>query len=175
MGLHLFSSWCPWDLNDTLTHRWIGRASQEDSHLLPWPPKSPDLTRCDFSYGFLLKFTCSPPMPLDLAELRQRIEHAAAGIDHQMLVRVWQELYVCIWNTCKVCTKTLRDSLSSGTNLSSLSSMVTDLQKHETPGGPLTCPAFQGIFREKPIILYPTKFEGNRWAVFQKIYFYILL
>ena len=32
------------------------------------------------------------PIPLDLAELRQRIEHAVAGIDHQMLVRVWQEL-----------------------------------------------------------------------------------
>ena len=32
------------------------------------------------------------PMPLDLAELRQTIEHAVAGIDHQMLVRVWQEL-----------------------------------------------------------------------------------
>ena len=31
-------------------------------------------------------------MPLDLAELRQRIEHAVAGIAHQMLVRVWQEL-----------------------------------------------------------------------------------
>ena len=31
-------------------------------------------------------------MPLDLAELRQRIAHAVAGIDHQMLVRVWQEL-----------------------------------------------------------------------------------
>ena len=31
-------------------------------------------------------------MPLDLAELRQRIEHAVAGIGHQMLVHVWQEL-----------------------------------------------------------------------------------
>ena len=31
-------------------------------------------------------------MPLNLAGLRQRIEHAVAGIDHQMLVRVWQEL-----------------------------------------------------------------------------------
>ena len=31
-------------------------------------------------------------MPLDLAELRQRIELAVAGIDHHMLVRAWQEL-----------------------------------------------------------------------------------
>ena len=78
-------------------------------------------------------------MPLDLAELRQRIEHAVAGIDHQMLVRVWQELYVTtvgIWNTCKVC----RDTLSSGTNLSFMSAMVTHLQTHETPEALLTCP-----------------------------------
>ena len=28
--------------------RWIGRASQDDSPLLPWPPMSLDLTPCDF-------------------------------------------------------------------------------------------------------------------------------
>ena len=45
-----------------------------------------------------------------------------------------------IWNNCKVRTETLRDTLSSGTNLSSMSVMVTDLQTHETPDGLLTCP-----------------------------------
>ena len=40
-------------------------------------------------------------MPLDLAELRQRIEYAVAGIDHQMLVRVWQELDYRI-DVCRV-------------------------------------------------------------------------
>ena len=40
-------------------------------------------------------------MPLDLAKLRQRIEHAVAGIDHQMLVCVWQELDYRI-NVCRV-------------------------------------------------------------------------
>ena len=66
-------------------------------------------------------------MPLDLAELRQRIEYAVAGID----IRCWyvydrrwiigsmsaESPTVGIWNTCKVCTETLRDTLSSGTNL----------------------------------------------------------
>ena len=69
-------------------------------------------------------------MPLDLAMLRQRIEHAVAGIDHQM-VRAWQELDYRI-DVCrltngghmehlKACTDILRDTLSSGTNLSSMS------------------------------------------------------
>ena len=57
-------------------------------------------------------------MPVDLAELRQRIEYAVAGIDHQMLVRgsmSAESPTVGIWKTCKVCTETLRDTLSSGT------------------------------------------------------------
>ena len=43
-----------------------------------------------------------------------------------------------IWNTCKVC----RDTLSSGTNLSSMSAIVTDLQTHENLEGLLTCPIY---------------------------------
>ena len=35
-------------LSYTLPQRWIGRASQDDYHLLPWPPRLPDLTTCDF-------------------------------------------------------------------------------------------------------------------------------
>ena len=49
----------------------------------------------------MLKITCSSPYALDLAELRQRFEHAVAGIDHQMLVRVWQELDYRI-DACRV-------------------------------------------------------------------------
>ena len=49
---------------------------------------------------------------------------------------------VGIWNTCKICTVTLRDTLSSGINLSSMSAMVTDLQTHKTPEGLLSCPVF---------------------------------
>ena len=35
-------------LNDALPHRWIGRASQDDSPLLQWPPRLPNLSPCDF-------------------------------------------------------------------------------------------------------------------------------
>ena len=47
---------------------------------------------------------------------------------------------VGIWNTCKVCTETLRDTLSSSTTLSLKSAMVTDLQIHQTPEGPFDLP-----------------------------------
>jgi hypothetical protein len=33
-----------------------------------------------------------PPVPRDLPQLRRRIVEAVAGIDRQMLQRVWQEL-----------------------------------------------------------------------------------
>ena len=72
---------------------WIGRASQDDSPLFPRPPRSSDLTPCDFFlWGYVKDHVFVPSMPVDLAELRQRLEHAVAGIDHQMLVRVWHDL-----------------------------------------------------------------------------------
>ena len=40
-------------LNDNLTRRWIGRASGEKNVVLKWPPRSPDLTPCDFFSGDL--------------------------------------------------------------------------------------------------------------------------
>jgi hypothetical protein len=36
---------------DSVGDRWIWRASDNDSPLLPWPPRSPDLTHCDFFLG----------------------------------------------------------------------------------------------------------------------------
>ena len=35
-------------LNENLPGRWIGRAGNDDSVLLKWPPRSSDLTPCDF-------------------------------------------------------------------------------------------------------------------------------
>ncbi|KAJ4436659.1 hypothetical protein ANN_16790 [Periplaneta americana] len=35
-------------LNDRLPNRWIGRAGRDDMQILFWPPRSPDLTSCDF-------------------------------------------------------------------------------------------------------------------------------
>ena len=141
-------------LSDTLPHRWIGRASQDDSPLLL---RSLDLTPCDiFLWGYVKDHVFVPPMPLDLAELRQRLSMQSLVLT----IRCWyvygrswiigsvsaESPTVDIWNTCKVCTETLRDALSSDTNLSSMSAMVTHLQTHEIPEGLLNCPVHIYIY-----------------------------
>jgi len=57
-------------LNANLPGCWIGRASHNDSPLLPWPPRSPDPTPCDFFlWGYVKDRVYVPPMPCDLPQL----------------------------------------------------------------------------------------------------------
>jgi len=61
-------------LNANLPSRWIGRASHNDSPLLTWPPRSPDLTPCDFFlWGYIKDRVYVPHMPHNLPQLQQRI------------------------------------------------------------------------------------------------------
>ena len=41
-----------------LPHRWIGRGVNNGQHLLLWPPRSPDLTPCDFFLWGYVKRQC---------------------------------------------------------------------------------------------------------------------
>jgi hypothetical protein len=80
-------------LSTTLPQRWIGRTSNEGSALIPRPPRSPNLTPCDFFlWGYVKDKVYVPPLPRDLPELQQRIMAAVDTIDVDMLQRVWQEL-----------------------------------------------------------------------------------
>ena len=80
-------------LNETLPHRWIGRAVNNDQHLLLWPPRSPDLTPCDFSNGDTLKtMPTNHRPPQNVRELQDRIRAVVPIIDGNMFKRVWQEL-----------------------------------------------------------------------------------
>jgi hypothetical protein len=45
----------PQYLNTVLPGRWIGRAPENDQPLLLWPPRSPDVTPCDFFFGDMSK------------------------------------------------------------------------------------------------------------------------
>jgi hypothetical protein len=61
-----------------------------DNHLLPWPPRSPDVTPCNFFLcGFVKDSVYIPPLRMSLKELRDRITHALQTIRADMLHRVW--------------------------------------------------------------------------------------
>jgi hypothetical protein len=49
-------------LNANLPGCQIGCTSDNDSPLLPWPPQSPDLTPCDFSYWVTSRIVCMCPL-----------------------------------------------------------------------------------------------------------------
>jgi len=54
-------------LNRNLPQRWIGRTGKEDDALMRWPPRSPDLTTCDFFFwGFVKDTVFVPPLPANL-------------------------------------------------------------------------------------------------------------
>ena len=71
----------------------IGRTGQEDDALMRWPPRSPDLTPCDFSlWGFVKDTVFVPLLPANLQDLRNRITAAVDLVDRDMLTRVWNEM-----------------------------------------------------------------------------------
>ncbi|PSN43644.1 hypothetical protein C0J52_16671 [Blattella germanica] len=84
-------------LNETLPNHWIGRQGPGDLALHSWPPRSPDLTPCDFFlWGFVKDKVYVPPLPQNLEELKNRIHTAIRSVTMDMLIRVWQEFeYRC--------------------------------------------------------------------------------
>jgi hypothetical protein len=81
-------------LNQHLSQRWIGRTAANNQALVRWPPRSPDLTPCDFCFlwGYVKVSVFVPPLPWDLLELGRRIIVAISRIDREMLRRVWAEI-----------------------------------------------------------------------------------
>ncbi|PSN54080.1 hypothetical protein C0J52_03070 [Blattella germanica] len=80
-------------LNEHLPNRWIGRAGPNDQVLFKWPPRSPDLTVCDFFlWGYVKDIVYRPPLPATLDDLQERITGAINSITVDILHRVWSEL-----------------------------------------------------------------------------------
>ena len=80
-------------LSDNLPRRWIGRASGEDNVMLKWPPRSTDMTPCDFFlWGYVKTLVYVPPLPANANKLKQRITIALETVTQDMLHRVWEEL-----------------------------------------------------------------------------------
>ena len=76
-----------------LPQRRNGRTTAEDQAPLHWPPRSPDLTPCDFfSWWYVKDSVFLPPLPQDIPDLRRRIIAVIPEINHDMLRRIWAEM-----------------------------------------------------------------------------------
>lgn len=70
-------------LDDTFPQRWIGRGSD-----VPWPPRSPDLTTCDFFLWGYVKERVYQEAFTNINNLKQAIRNAFQSIDRNMLLQV---------------------------------------------------------------------------------------
>ena len=70
-------------LNQKLGDRWIGRAGP-----VSWPPRSPDLTPCDFFLWGYIKDRVFQTLPNTIAELKTKIRAAIQSITEDTLMKV---------------------------------------------------------------------------------------
>ena len=71
----------------------------EEQSTILWPPRSPDLTPCDFFlWGYVKDNAYKSPLPQNVWELQDRIRAVVQTIDGNMLKRVWQELTLSYWH-----------------------------------------------------------------------------
>jgi hypothetical protein len=69
------------------------RAEAADEEWMKWPPRSPDLTLCDFFlWGYVKEQAFVAPLQLHIDELKLIITVAIEKIDRNMLERKWDEL-----------------------------------------------------------------------------------
>jgi hypothetical protein len=79
--------------NRVFPHWWIGRHGPNENPLLWWPPRSPDLTSCDFFlWGYVNHTFYVPPLPRNLQELQNGIVAVLGEVTTDILQRVWQEI-----------------------------------------------------------------------------------
>jgi len=74
-------------LDAAFLNRWTGRDG-----LIPWPPRSPDITPIDFFLrGYVKDKVFAKPVP-DTKNLKARITGAFATITEDMLENTWREI-----------------------------------------------------------------------------------
>jgi hypothetical protein len=65
---------------------WNKRAANGDNNLLPWPPRLPDLTPCDFFlWGFVKYIVYVLLLPTPIQEFHDQTMHAPQAITADML------------------------------------------------------------------------------------------
>ncbi|GBL83059.1 hypothetical protein AVEN_165291-1 [Araneus ventricosus] len=76
-----------------MLERWIGRSGEADDVFCSWPPRSPDLTPCDFFlWGYVKDRVYVPRMSKTIEELKVCICNVLASVTEQMLQNVWREM-----------------------------------------------------------------------------------
>ncbi|GBO03108.1 hypothetical protein AVEN_244247-1 [Araneus ventricosus] len=84
-------------LNTELPHSWMGRSGPDVLMLHSWPPRSPDMTPCNFFiWGFVKDKVYVPPLPTNLCELKEHISAAVQSITSDTLQHVWLEFTYCL-------------------------------------------------------------------------------
>ncbi|GBN65568.1 hypothetical protein AVEN_61324-1 [Araneus ventricosus] len=84
-------------LNTELLHSWMGHSGPDVLMLHSWPPRSPDMTPCNFFiWGFVKDKVYVPPLPTNLCELKEHISAAVQSITSDTLQHVWLELTYCL-------------------------------------------------------------------------------
>lgn len=74
-------------LDQRFPHRWMGRGSPT----MPWPPRSPDMTPCDFFlWGFLKSQVYGRPIR-DVTDLKKRIVDSFKLVTPQMMSNAFDE------------------------------------------------------------------------------------
>ncbi|KFM65698.1 Transposable element Tcb2 transposase, partial [Stegodyphus mimosarum] len=74
-------------LNDHFTRRWIGRGG-----LIPWPPRSHDVTPLDFFLWGFVKDNVYRRRVSNIDDLKARITAAITSVDADMLAGTWREI-----------------------------------------------------------------------------------
>ncbi|GFW22280.1 DUF4817 domain-containing protein [Trichonephila clavipes] len=80
-------------LNITVANQWIGRKEPPDKACIVWLPRSSDMTPCDFYlWRFIKDCVYVLPLPVDLSDLRHRIEADVGRISSDIFKKAWDEL-----------------------------------------------------------------------------------
>ena len=93
-------------LNSNFSNRWIGRPG----NLLEWPPRSPDLTPCDFFLWEHVKEMVYRSHPQTLDKLEDSICIAFHGIDERLCRKVCSET---VENRIRLCLQENDDHIEN--------------------------------------------------------------
>ncbi|CAF3776126.1 unnamed protein product [Rotaria sp. Silwood1] len=85
-------------LNDTFSH-WIGRRET-----IEWPPRSPDLTPCDFSLWGIIKDRVYTQNPSNINQLKSLIKQEFTSVNDN--IELCQTICRSVADRCQMCINT---------------------------------------------------------------------